>query len=199
MQIQRLRELKKRMSEKQKRRLLIGLRKLKDDYTGNVGGETDIAYADNFQVNEDEFTAKIPKERKVVAKVFDTKADYDSYVNQRRGLEITVKEFESFTNYSSAKPVNADKYSVKYENTDQFSNNETTTIKKLKENGKFCWTAFTKTEPATAEKEPEQRAGDEGGSEMIVDDTVRISKTIPFIDEIEGANILSDFLIELDL
>ena len=195
MQLHQLRELKDKMSEKQKRRLLIGLRKLKEGMLG--ANNTDVTNSDNLLVNEDEFTAKIPKERKSIAKIFDTKADYDSYVNQRRGLEITSKEFESFTNYSGATSVQSDKYFVKYENTDQFGNNETTIIKKLKEDGKFCWTAFTKTDPATVE-EPET-PNEDGGPEVIVDDTIRISKTITFIDEIDGANILADFLIELDL
>lgn len=196
MQIKRLKELKNTMSEKQKRKLLIGLKKLKEGVLG--ANNTDIVNSDNLQVNEDEFTAKIQKERNVVAKIFDTKADYDSYVNQRRGIEMTAKEFESFSNYTGAKPVQSDKYFIKYENTDQFGNNETTIIKKLKENKKFCWTAFSKTESASIE-EPKTPDEAPGAEETMLNDTIRISKTITFIDEIEGANILADFLIELDL
>ena len=92
MKVQKLKELKSKMSEDQKRRLLKTLKALKEG--GNVGGETDITNADNL-VAEDEFTAAEKPERNVIAKTFDTKADFDSYVNQRRGIEITPRELQS--------------------------------------------------------------------------------------------------------
>ena len=219
MNIKRLKSLKEQMSGEQKRKLLIGLRRFKEEYTGNVGGETDIANADNLQTNENEFTSgDTPTQTKVVAKTFDTNADYDSYVNQRRGIEITPKERQSLvaelaTNpsaqaappqqstpsnaaaqepsedettvddkiriqksitfndetqgaeilakflaelgLSNQKPTSGDKFFMKYEVTDDFGNNTTTVIKKLKEGGQFCWTAFSKYETAEEEGNPE--------------------------------------------
>jgi len=92
MKIKQLKELKSKMSLEQKRRLLKTLRTLKEG--GNIGGETDIINADNL-VAEDEFTAAEKPERNVIAKTFDTQADFDSYVNQRRGIEITPRELQS--------------------------------------------------------------------------------------------------------
>ena len=216
-----MRVLKERMSGEQKRKLLIGLRKFKEEYTGNVGGETDIANADNLQTNENEFTSGDSRpQSKVVAKTFDTNADYDSYVNQRRGIEMTPKERQAMitelaaippqassptqttpsnsavnepsknnnettvddkiriqksttfvdetqgadilSNFlaelglSNEKPTSGDKFFVKYELTDDFGSNTTTVVKKLKEGGQFCWTAFSKYESAEEEGNPGQ-------------------------------------------
>ena len=92
--------MRDRLSVKQKQRLLVGLRKLKEGYAGmgdsGMGiDNTDIANADNLQVNEDEFTSNLRPEPKVIAKTFDTEADFDSYVNQRRGIEMTSKEMQA--------------------------------------------------------------------------------------------------------
>ena len=167
-------------------------------------------------------------ERNVVAKTFDTKADFDSYVNQRRGIEMTSKEQQAILNYREAKPTQRDRFFVKFETTDDFGNNDTTVIKKLKEGNQFCWTAFSKHE--TAEEEGKPEGSDEEPSldeaapmapaqatpttpsnvpqpppepaedeEMTVDDPIRITKTITFTDDTEGSNVLADFLQKLDL
>jgi hypothetical protein len=220
MNIKRIRTLKERMSEEQKRKLLVGLRRFKEEYTGNVGGETDIANADNLQTNENEFTGGDSRPQpKVIAKTFDTNADYDSYINQRRGIEMTPKERQAMitelasntphqatppsqatpsnsttqepsqddtettvddkiriqksttfvdetqgadilSNFlaelelSNEKPTSGDKFFMKYETTDAFGNNTTTVIKKLREGGQFCWTAFSKYESAEEEGQP---------------------------------------------
>ena len=218
MNIKRMRELKERMNETQKRKLLGGLRKFKEEYTGNVGGETDIANADNLQTNENEFTSGDDRSRpKVIAKTFDTNADFDSYVNQRRGIEMTPKEQQAMitelaenpsaqatpsnvaanepsqdddagttvddkiriqksttfmdetqgadilSNFlaelglSNERPTGGDRFFMKYELTDDFGKNTTTVIKKLKEGGQFCWTAFSKYESAEEEGQPEEK------------------------------------------
>lgn len=144
MQVYKIKKLKDKMNEKQKKRLLVGLRKLKEEYTGNIGGETDIVNADNLQVSENEYTTRVKPESNVIAKTFDTKADFDSYVNQRRGIELTQQELQSLVT-EFADPQN--------------SNN----------------------------------------NEVTIDDTIRITKSITFNDESEGANVLSDFLIKLEL
>lgn len=189
---QKLLKNKSKMSEEQKKKLLIGLRKMKEGYAG--GGNTDITNADNLTVNEND----IETERHVIAKTFDTKADFDSYVNQHRGIEMTSKEQQAIAGFKNAKPTQQDRFFVKYEKTDNFGINSTTVIKKLKDGQQFCWTAFTKHEKAAEEAEPE---GGEGGenAEVTVNDEIRIIKTITFMDDIEGSNILGDFLRELEL
>ena len=212
MNIKRLKSLKEQMSEEQKRKLLIGLRKFKE---GCIGGETDIPADGNLSVAENEFTSGDSRPQpKAIAKTFDTNADFDSYVNQRRGIEMTPKERQALvTELASAPPAQAapptqatpsnepsqdtetvddkiriqksapfmddtqgadilsdflaelelsherptsgDKFFMKYELTDEFGHNTTTVIKKLKEGGQFCWTAFSKYESAEEEGNPE--------------------------------------------
>ena len=93
-------KMKEQMTNEQKCRLLVGLRKFKESCgygnDGNIGGTTDIVNADNLQVSENEFTnGDNQPSAKVIAKTFDTEADYDSYVNQRRGIEMTPKELQT--------------------------------------------------------------------------------------------------------
>lgn len=231
------------MTEKQKRRLLIGLKKFREEYTGNVGGETDITNADNL-VGED---AMDKPERNVIAKTLDTRSDFDSYVNQRRGIEMTPKEQQSIINFKKTQPTQRDKFFVKYESTDNFGNNSTTVIKKIKEDGHLVWKAFQTFEGTEEEEEapegneapknetpketlaePEipqlkelvatvppakpapqpqppakpaqpQSAEKPEEEEITSDDPIRITTTVPFTDDIEGANVLADFLIKLTL
>jgi hypothetical protein len=209
-------------------------KKIGEEFTGNIGGETDITNADNLQVNEDEFTANLKPEHNIVAKTFDTKADFDSYVNQRRGIEMTSKEIQSIVGYQKAKPTQQDKFFAKYEKTDDFGNNSTTIIKKLREGNQFCWTAFSKNETADNEGKPDEEKHEmhesespiassqsnpstsqnqskpslhsrhknepqQDDSEVTVNDSIRITKTITFTDDSTGSQILGDFLQKLDL
>ena len=211
MNIKRLKSLKEQMSEEQKRKLLIGLRRFKEDC---IGGETDIPADGNLSVAENEFTSGDSRPQpNAIAKTFDTNADFDSYVNQRRGIEMTPKERQALvtelaanppaqatpsaqptnepsqddseatvddkiriqksapflddtrgadilSNFLAAlelsheRPTSGDKFFMKYELTDEFGHNTTTVIKKLKEGGQFCWTAFSKYESAEEEGNP---------------------------------------------
>ena len=229
MNIQRIRILKESLTDEQKRKLLVGLRKLKEQ-TGNIGGTTDIPADGNLTVAENEFTSGDNQpSAKVIAKTFDTQADYDSYVNQRRGIEMTPKELQTVSVMAEAaipqqpqqmqqpqprpqpqqspkqnpqpqsekpeepedttaddkirvqksntfmddtqgadilanflselelhqeKPTAGDKFFLRFELTDDFGNNTTTVIKKLKEGNQFCWTAFSKYESAEEEGNP---------------------------------------------
>lgn len=224
--LSKLKKNKKSLTTEQKQRVLKALRSLKEEYTSNIGGETDITNADNLQVNEDEFTNGA-SERNVVAKTFDTKADFESYVNQRRGIEMTQKEQQAILGWKNAKPTQQDRFFVKYETTDDFGNNDTTIIKKLKDGSQFVWTAFSKHETAEEEGKPNSEEDSEDNSmnevspspmaqpvqsnspstpppeqpdeDVIVDDPIRITKTITFVDDSQGANILGDFLRKLDI
>lgn len=244
MNLKRIREFKHSMNTEQKQRLLVGLRKVKEQ-TGNIGGTTDIPADGNLTVAENEFTSGDSQPvSKVIAKTFDTEADFDSYVNQRRGIEMTPKELQSVSVMAEAavpqqnqqmppqpkvpqknqqmpqpkapqqpsrpnpqpqageetedttaedkirvqksntfvddtqgadilsnflselelfqeKPTHADKFFMRYELTDDFGNNTTTVIKKLKEGNQFCWTAFSKYESAEEEGNPESKEEEE--------------------------------------
>jgi len=224
-------KMKESMTLDQKKKFLKILESIREEYTGNVGGETDITNADNL-ISEDEFTAAIKPERNVIAKTFDTHADFDSYVNQRRGIEITPKEQQSIIGFRKTKPTQQDKFFIKYEITDAFGQNNTTVIKKLKEGNQFCWTAFSKYETAEEEGSPEKppkekpeepkkelpelpstpplkelassqhqpsnqpsnQPSQPEDTEITIDDPIRITKTVTFISDNDGANILSDLL-----
>ena len=215
-------KMKEHMTLEQKKKLLIGLHKLKEmcgyGNNGNVGGETDIVNSDNLDISENEFTSGDSQPAsKVIAKTFDTKADFDSYVNQRRGIEMTPKEMQAVSVMAEAmmppqqpqrpqpkqtpqskppvenpdetaddkirvqksntfmdetqgadvlsnflaelelnqeKPTHGDKFFLRYELTDDFGNNTTTIIKKLKEGNQFCWVAFSKYESPEEEGNP---------------------------------------------
>ncbi len=241
LKLKNIKQLKESMTIEQKKKLLVGLRSIKEKYNGNVGGETDIDNQDNL-VSEDEFTSTTPPDQKVIAKTFNTKGDFDTYILQRRGIEITPKERQAIIGLKQIKPTQQDKFFIKYETSDEFGNNDTTVIKKLKEGNQFCWTAFSKHENAKDEGTPDEednkpsdkfdhsnkadnkdniKADDknkipdlgslkeienqllsqnnEEEEEMTVNDTINITKTITFLNDTEGANILSKFLTNLDL
>lgn len=223
MQVKKLRELKDKMSDGQKRKLLVGLRRFKEG--GNIGGTTDIVNADNLQTNENEFTGgNTRSEPNVIAKTFATEADFDGYVQQRRGIEITPKEQQAISNFQGAAPTQQDRFVVKFEATDEFGLNDTIIIKKLRDpdSGQFCWTAFSKHESAEDEGQPSDKMGgeekDEGGdgnkespelpdlkevgsdnNEITVGDPIRITKSITFADDTRGADILADFMQAIDI
>jgi hypothetical protein len=142
------------LSERQKKMLLVGLKKIKE-CTGNIGGETDITNADNL-VAEDEFTAATKPERNIIAKTFDTKADFDSYVNQRRGIEMTSKEQEALI------------------------------------------TEELPSQQSNSSGNPEMN-NTNGEEDFTVNDPIRITKSITFVDDTEGADILADLIEKLEL
>lgn len=163
--------------------------------------------------NDNYIGARDNMEMNVISKKFSTNAEFDSYVSQHRGLEILPKEQQAITNYKNIKPSEFTKFFVKYESTDEFSNNTTTIIKKLKEGGKCCWTAFQKIqslngsessiqeadEMPTPENQPAPNQQPQEQPEPQNDKKIEIVKSIPFEDEIKGSEIISEFLIKLDL
>jgi len=93
-------------------------------------------------------------ERNAIAKEFNVEGDFDAYINRHRGIEMTSKEQQAIIGYRQ-KPTQSDKFLVKYEKTDDWGNNTTTVIKKLKEGNQFCWVAFSRNENDTVEDKPE--------------------------------------------
>jgi len=183
-------EMRDAMTEKQKRRLLIGLRKLKEGYAG--GGTTDIENADHL-------VSEIESNLHVIAKTFSTKDDFDSYVNQHRGIQFTPKEIQAVVGFKGAQPTQQDPFFVKYEKSDDFGTNQTVVVKKQKENNQFCWTAFANYQNADEDETPAGTGEPNAGEEVTVNDQIRIIKSIAFVNDSDGADILGDFLIELEL
>jgi hypothetical protein len=128
-----------------------------------------------------------------IAKTFTQKGDFEQYVNRFQGLEIKPKEFEAVTNYQKTKPTTFDKFSIRYENTDDFNNSTTTVIKKLREGNKLVFTAFQ------INKASEETDGNKKPEEAQNQPDIVIKKSISFNDEIEGGNILGDMLQKLEV
>ena len=150
----------------------------------------------------------------VISKKFNTQSDFNSYVAQHRGLQILPQEKQAISNYTSAKPVEMNDFMVKYESTDDYSNNNVTIIKKLKEGNQFCWTAFSKNtnsestnkqqgednnlQEADDQQQPQQPTNQQPETPKI-DNTLEVIKSVPFTDETNGAKIVSEFLLKLDI
>lgn len=147
--VKRLKVLKSHMSEEQKKKLLVGLRRLREELGENPEGG-------NMITTENEFTAASRPEPKVIAKTFDTNSDFDSYVNQRRGIEMTPKERQTIV-------------------------------------------VMTEGLGDPVQQQQQQSGNEPSKDEMTIDDKIRVQKSITFVDETQGADILASFLAELEL
>lgn len=189
-QMDKIRRLNGKLTIENRKKLILGLKKIFAEH-GNIGGETDIVNSDNLMVSENSEDLK-----KVISKTFDTEGDFDNYVKQHRGIEITDMEQQSVINHKKETPTNANKFFIEYNTTDQFGNNVTAIIKKLKEGNLFCWTAFVSTKNATEEVPDNTQETD---NKMKTSDTIRIIKSNTFSSDSEGAVILSAFINNLEL
>lgn len=147
-----------------------------------------------------------------VAKEFTKTAIYDQYIQKFVGLPFSQKELESINNYTEVKPSKIDKNQIRYESSDQFNNNTTTVVKKLREGSQFAYTAFTKyvqTKPSPDKEQPTQPSQPGAPGQPPAAPTVTpagpqpediiVAKSVAFADDISGSKTLSDFLRKLDL
>ena len=155
-----------------------------------------------------------------IAKEFTKSAVYDEYIQKFVGLPFSQKELETIGNYTDVKASKIDKNQIRYESSDQFNNNTTTTIKKLREGSQFSYTAFTKytltkpeeKEPAAEPAQPDQppQPGQppqpsQPPQPPVVQpvgpqpEDVVVAKSTSFTDDITGSKVLADFLRKLDL
>lgn len=137
-----------------------------------------------------------------IAKEFTKTGIYEQYTQKFVGLPFSQKELESINNYTDVKPSKIDKNQVRYESSDQFNNNTTTVIKKLREGSQFSYTSFTKYSQTQKEKNPEQQNAEQQPTVTPVGpqpEDIIVAKSIAFTDDISGSKILSDFIRKLDL
>ena len=152
----------------------------------------------------------------VVASSKTLHGDFDQTLKMYRGFEFTPKENQAIQNFDEAEPSVHDKFKVQYSKSDDFTNNSTIVIKKLRQpDGKYVFTALVKVrggadepeppaeppagsappqEPAQAGAQaqpqpPQQQVREQGGS----GDEIKIIKSIP-IDDSEGSEILTNFI-----
>lgn len=124
-----------------------------------------------------------------IAKTFTQKGDFEQYIQRFSGLEIKPKEMDSINNYSNAKPTKVDKFSVRYESSDDFQNGTITVIKKLREGSNLVFTVFQKN----SQQQSDDKKPSTDGEDII------INKSTSFRDEIEGGRILADLLQKLEI
>jgi hypothetical protein len=125
-----------------------------------------------------------------VAKTFTQNGNFEEYVNRFSGLELKPKEMESINNYSESKPTKVDKFSIRYESTDDFSNNTISVIKKLREGNDLVFTIFQSATQEQSTDNPEQQKQE---------NNIIVNKSVSFKDEIEGGKILADLLQKLEI
>lgn len=133
------------------------------------------------------------EEQNPIAKTFKQQGNFDEYVGKFSGLELKPKEIESVTNYTNAKPTKMDQFSIRYESTDEFSNNTITVIKKLREGNDLVFTIFQSSTQQSGTTEEPAKPEETGENQIIV------NKSRSFTDEIEGGKVLSDLLQKLEI
>jgi hypothetical protein len=166
-------------------------------------------------------------------KIAKENGDFNQYVTRNRGIQFTSKEMDSISNFKSkVTPTFHDKFSVKFETTDDFGNNTTCVIKKHLQGNQFVFTAYTKHDKSRPDPKPEQKPEQKPpqrpmsapvkkmptqpkstpsplpkGNPMPsplkeannMGDKIEVTKTITFQNDMEGSNILADFLRKIDL
>jgi len=103
------------------------------------------------------------QEDNAVASNFVKDGDFDIFVNQFRGIQLTSKEKLAAQNFDKdldeeTKP-NVDNFNITVDTSDDFGNNTHAVIKKLQEKGQFVWTAFIKTSSANTDASAETEPG----------------------------------------
>lgn len=150
---------------------------------------------------------EIPPSPKVVASTKTAHGDFDQTLKMYRGFAFTPKENQAIQNFDEAQPSAHDKFRVQYSKSDDFTNNSTIVVKKLRQpDGKFVYTALVKVRGGEEEESPEtpeapaEPAGAPTGEKPpqapmkeAVGDEIKIIKSVP-IDGMGGEEILTNFL-----
>lgn len=229
--LKQLAKNKNSLSLEEKKKLLYGLKlmkkKLEKENAMTMSPQEPMWISDAIE----------NQERNVISKTFKTEGNYNAFVNQNRGIQFSPKEMEAITNFKNMlEPTALDPFMVRFETTDDFGNNSTTTIKKFKQGNQFVFTSFSShdqiNEPEKEEPEQPQMPqgkgmtpptgkpapgkptatpavkppqGGKGGLPPLKEanepnpNEIIVTKTITFSDEIQGADILADFLRKIDL
>lgn len=126
-----------------------------------------------------------PEAPNVIASSKTFEGDFDQTLKMYLGFELTPKENQAIQNFNEAKPVLHDKFKVQYSKSDDFTNNTTFFIKKLRQpDGKFVYFAFVKVRGGSAE--PADKSEETNYK-------IKLIKSIPITDQ-EGSNILTNFI-----
>lgn len=102
-------------------------------------------------------------ETDVVVKEFNVEGKFEEYVKRYLGQKLSEKEMEAVNTFQDVKPTKIDSTRIRYETTDEFKNNTTTIVKKLREGSDFVYVAFTKYGKVEKQDQQQGNAGDLGG------------------------------------
>lgn len=136
--------------------------------------------------------------------------DFDDTLKMYRGFEFTPKENQAIQNFTESKPTKHDKFSVTYSKGDDYGNNSTIVVKKLRDGSGFVFVAIVKVRSGKDQSEetppqepieqptgqpatPTPPQGIQEANDSGEGDEIKIIKSIP-IDDQSGDEILTNFL-----
>jgi hypothetical protein len=189
----RVKHFLKIANEEQKKKLLVGFKKLKETMTGiNCPAEPSMLQEDNIELYSYEVEGYIDNNDNV--HVMENGQD-----KIRVGQALRPKELESITNFKGVKPTKFSTKYIKFEKTD-FNSNIATIILKLLDKNQYIFMAFQKYK----DLKPGQPETPEPGAEATPDgeeNKLKLTKSPPIEnnDEVKGGEVLSEFLIKLAL
>jgi hypothetical protein len=136
-----------------------------------------------------------------IAKSFIINDDFDTYIKRFQSYPFSDKELEAVDNFNkfskkSPNVINSNK-EIKYDTTDEFGNNTSIVIEKLKENNQYVYTAFEKESSSNDSSSPSGENNEAGKNNTK--NKITITKSILFTDDIRGGEILLQFLKNLDI
>lgn len=128
----------------------------------------------------------------VISSIKTFHGDFEKTIKMYRGYELSAQENQAIQNFDRVKPVEHNKFLVKYSKSDDFGNTTTIIIKKLqdKSSGKFVYTALIKNRSGNDDLESSEESPTNQNKEG---DDIKIIKSIP-INDYEGSEILTNFL-----
>ena len=149
-----------------------------------------------------------PSAPNVVSSTKTSHGDFEQTLKMYRGFEFTPKENQAIQNFDEAEPSVHDKFKVQYSKSDDFTNNSTIVVKKLRQpDGKYVYTALVKVRGGEDQAEQPPAEPPAGGPEGAPEggtppeqslkegegDEIKIIKSTP-IDGVGGEEILTNFL-----
>jgi hypothetical protein len=162
---------------------------LRYDISGTGAASSEKGPIEPMYLDEEGEDTNTEVDTNPTAKTFQQKGNFEQYIQKFSGLEFKPKELESVANYVSTKPTKQDKFSIRYEKSDNFNNNTITVIKKLREDNNLVFTAFQVSSPQSTGNTEQKPA----------EDNIMVNKSVSFRDEIEGGKILADLLQKLKI
>lgn len=200
----------------EKKELLIGLKA----YKQSLNKENSVAIS---PVDTNLLEDTLPTN--VIANTFSIEGDFSSYVASNRGISRSSKENDALSNLKANKgitPTEETPFKIAISKTDPFGNNCEIVIKKHRKGNGFVYCAYEKDSSSDLEKtpkasapkpqaQPSQKQPAPQPSKKVppppaqikeqgnLKNKIKVTTTVPFKDDIEGADVLADLFTKLGL